>query len=317
MSALRMCLCLVVLLTGCNEYTSSETVAASGQAITSEKSDANLDHRVHALRARVTFSGRERALPQMHNPTNDPGRADWVRPLPEVLPALLARAEAGEIEAAFVLGERLSRCYSVLLDRTPTVVLDEYEQELTWAGLDPEHDADDVRLRNLENRTMAALDDHVECTAAGAEVERAAEWLETAALAGHARARVNYATGALAEFASRGALIRNIEEIARRRTLARRWLEAGVHAGDEMALNRYVDSLRKGDVLYPRNPHKAQVYGYAQQLLRSRRVGQFDALWRDGPTRAPDFDDAAWAAILMEGRELFDSTFRDALLYPR
>lgn len=320
MIRLHILACLVLAATGCNRDASQDPAVTLMPVSQSDTADdpAAAEARAAAYRSRIAASSSYRASQQAQRAAfAGLGRSDWIAPLSKVVPVLEARAKAGEAEAAFVLGDRLSRCHNVFDTRTPAIVIGEYEAELVALGLDPDSDADNVRLHNLDNDTMSALDHHAECEAVRPAVTRAASWLEQAAHAGHAAARISFATGGLAEYTSRGALIRNVEEAARRRALARQWLEAGIRAGDERALDRYLTAVRNGDLLYPRDAHAAQVYGYAQQLLRARRAGNFDAPWRDGPWRAPGFDDAAWQAVVSEGRELFDSNFRDAPLYPQ
>ncbi|MCD9006490.1 hypothetical protein LDO31_09640 [Luteimonas sp. XNQY3] len=320
MIGLRILVCLALAATGCNRDVPHDPAVALMPLTQSDAADdaAPAESRAAAYRSRIAASSRYRASQQAQRAAFDGlGKSDWIAPLSEVVPALEARAGAGEAEAAFVLGDRLSRCHKAFDTRTPAVVIGEYEAELVALGLDPDRDADNIRLRNLDSHTMHELDHYAECEAVRPAVTRAAGWLEQAAQAGHAAARISFATGGLAEYTSRGALIRNAEEAARRQALARQWLEAGIRDGNERALDRYVTAVRNGDLLYPRDAHAAQVYGYAQQLLRARRVGDFDALWRDGPWRAPGVDDAAWQAVVSEGRQLFDSNFRDAPLYPQ
>ncbi len=269
---------------------------------------AALRARIEASTAHIERTERFRALEAHHD-------ADWTAPLDEILGHLEARADAGDLDAMHVLGSRLSGCPRVLEEGSPDILLQAYEDEL--GRLDGDATVSDLirdtRLENLQGRFLQDLARHAQCDAVGPDaIGRAAEWLERAARAGHARAQTAYATQGLAQFRTRGQIVREIEEVVRRRDLARTWLEARLRAGDEAALQTYVRSHGDGNLLYSRDPKTFHAYGYALDLVRRRRVGDFDALWREGPERYGDLSDAEWAASVDEGRRIYSAFFENA-----
>lgn len=257
---------------------------------------------------------------------NDPDRF-WMAPPAEVVAGLLPRAEAGDDEAAYILGSRLTGCARTLAGPGPRQRQRDYERELEED--DPGNlpaDLLQARREATTRRHEDALRRYEECAAVDdAHLAAGVAWLERAGRKGHAGARLAYATSALSDFESRGKLIANLEEARRRRPLARAWLEEALAAGNEQALNQYLRELGGGSGLYAPDPEALIAYGYAQSLIYARRRDafsrrdragaagdSFEALWRDGPERYGDFTDARWQALVEQGREIYRRDFAQA-----
>ncbi|WP_133501420.1 hypothetical protein [Cognatilysobacter terrigena] len=246
-------------------------------------------------------------------PAPDPG---WERPFAEVEPSLRVRAEAGDIRAATTLGLRAARCHALLGDRPREDIVEQWQEAL--AHRSPIARNEDVRRRNMEDamkRELAAYDD---CAAVGAA--RTADylvWLERAGRAGGLPAQVAFAQHALDAWSTPESMVSQIEEAARRRSLARGWLEAQIANGRESALAVYADPLSGKQSLYAGDVERVQTYSYVLELVRSRRIGDFDRLWAEGPRPyGTDLTPAQWRRVADEGRRIYQLSFKNAPLYP-
>lgn len=233
--------------------------------------------------------------------------ARWSAPLAPQLDALRARADAGDMEAAAFLGRRLRACADALRSDTPAAL--EREHAGALADRSRRGDVPAKTREHMERRLEDQLARHADCSAVGADaIATGLDWLEKAGRAGDADARMAFAADAL-DYPDRGALIADIETAGRRGALARAWIEQGVVEGDESALAQMVASLATGDGPFPRDPARHRAYAYAQQLVQSRRTGQFEALWRDGPARYGETTPAEWDEATRRGRDLFRTAF--------
>ena len=124
-----------------------------------------------------------------------------------------------------------------------------------------------------------------------------------------------YVRHAMAPYRSRGALVANIEEAARRRRLARGWLADLLATGHPDALIHYARALWDGDLVIDRNLRLAVQYDYVRELLFARRTGNFDTAWRRGITDAPvGIDVRELPQLTAEARRLYRQQFEPWLV---
>lgn len=248
-------------------------------------------------------------------------RADapwWNAPLPEVYDALLAAARGGNVEAMHAIGSRSLDCLRSLREKTPIQLLASFRDEIERIeNLDGEGHA--VHLSNATGQARRQLEDYRSCSTLGeAKLAGALDWVARAGHAGNDRARLLYARSVLDAYKDdRGALISDIEGVARRRVLARRWIEAGVKAGSEEALDMYAGAHYGQSGLYRRDLFEASTYSYVLDLVRRRRVNEFDKTWRDGPPRHEGWlTPQQWDEVQARGHAIFDTDFRDTPIWP-
>jgi hypothetical protein len=263
------------------------------------------------------------ATPQVRIATSQYGRPParheaswWHRPLADVHAELEALASAGDVDAAHVLGARAAQCGRTLRDDHPKELARRYEAELEI--LAERHPSNDAALRNAQRGLQEGVGRYEDCAAFGMAGTRAGvAWLERAGRSGNERARIAFVEHALDDYRTRGTLIANIEEASRRRQLAREWLDQGVRDGNELALEIAAESLdgRRGG-LHARDEVAFQAHAYALQLVRSRRTGRFQALWRDGPDRYGEMTQAQWAEAVARGRRIFSESFEHKPVVP-
>ena len=204
-------------------------------------------------------------------------------------------------------------------------LLQEFEREQAWLESRP----DETRQANIERQLLERLQTYEGCNALPAGmIERSFQRAERLALSGDPGARSWYVDYALAGFRTREQVIRHVEEVARRRTQARGWLEDALQAGDVSALITYANQLNRvfGDnLLYPEDQRAGIVYGYVRDLaiaqrnmdsapdaaMRQAQRERHDRLWREGPARYGDsFSQAEWDAMAEEGRRIYARSFR-------
>ncbi|MCD9045611.1 hypothetical protein [Luteimonas sp. MHLX1A] len=250
-------------------------------------------------------------------------------PLAEFIAEFEPLAAAGDTEATLLVGSRLSRCHKALADDTPARLLQELEREQAWLESRPDMPGLEARQANIERQLLERLENHESCRALPAGmIERSFQRTERLALSGDTGARSWYVDYALAGFRTREQVIRHVEEVARRRTHARSWLEDALQAGDVSALITYANQLNgvSGDnLLYPPDARAGIVYGYVGDLVLARRNAtsasdgaeqrmhrqRYDHLWRDGPQGGRgSYSQAEWDAITEEGRQLYERSFR-------
>lgn len=260
---------------------------------------------------------RARPADDRFNAPIDPADADWRMPLADVAGRLQAQADAGDVRAMYVLGKRMSDCSRTLRDRTPEKLWTAYQDELESAKRDaaerPDWDMSN-RVRNAETHFTVGMQRYEECTSVErARVAQGVDWLERAGRHGDRAAQQAFAAALAKDLEDRNAVIRDVERLARRRQLAREWIEAGIREGDESSLDLYVESHGYGSGLYARDLRTLVVYEYVRSLVRGRRIGEFDDLWSTGPKhRHPQIPPDQWPSIQSEGQQIFLASFKDA-----
>lgn len=232
----------------------------------------------------------------------------WLPPFDEVYADMRAAAERGDLEAAYVLGSRSAQCRKTVEDDTPEKMLIELDR-LTEE--EPAGPGDQARINNIHEELARNLAEYEACSAVGrASLDESLQWLERAGRGGFKDARLSYVAAWSEQTGrDRDALIADIERAAAQRTLAREWLGRGLAAGDERALDLYIDAYSGRGGLFSRDRVQALAYGYARDLVRSRRVGQFDALWASGPSRFGELTSPQWDAAETQGRALFKAHY--------
>jgi hypothetical protein len=149
------------------------------------------------------------ATPPVEATVDDESASDSELP-PEGFAALVARARAGDVEAMTRLGQAVLPCHKVEHERRMR------ELARLDGGSLPAATRDD--LRDALRETVAL------CEAAPPEErDRGYAWIEAAAIAGEATARRLFFSVALDEFVDDAAIVANIDEVERRRDLARRF----------------------------------------------------------------------------------------------
>lgn len=154
-----------------------------------------------------------------------PALRDRSRRLPEVYAELLRLAGAGSVEAMHELSARLYFCTPGHRQALELALMLERER-----GLPPNADAG---LRENRAQYLAAQQRRIDdCAAVPADAPSSLDWLQRAGEMGYGPAQLDYVQQALAEYAGSeaDAIADRIEEILRRRDLARRFMaEAMTH----------------------------------------------------------------------------------------
>ncbi|UJB19689.1 MULTISPECIES: hypothetical protein [Lysobacter] len=241
----------------------------------------------------------------------------WLRPIDEIHAEIRAAAERGDPKAAYALGIRYGQCSRALEDYAPQKLLAELDQEKELADSTP---APRRGMENVGNRISSELATYDACASLDrALLDESMLWLERAGRAEAKGARLAYVS-AWTKQASRGRneLIADIERMAAQRTLAREWLEQGLAAGDSDALDQYIEAYSGQGGLLPRDRVQEMAYRYARDLIRSRRVSGFDALWASGPTRYGDeLTSQQWDAAEAQGRGIFKTYYEARPIRPQ
>lgn len=213
-------------------------------------------------------------------------------PLPEgpfahVRNTLEARAQAGDAEAAYRLGNVIGQCrtYQPIPDTAFAVLLARFAAMGDSVRMGGRPVDDDLNLDAMLERKQE-LDDLCDGTddlATTADVDAAHAWLARAAEQGHALAMVHYADHAFAAFPTHADLLENAEEVVRRRERARLWMHRAFELGE-------VESLYALSVAYSPNgilgddPVRALAYLQAYRDSGSARAATArlgDALLRE------------------------------------
>jgi len=326
----------MALLSACGERNADITSPAAADAPSSAPETTS---EIARIRETITLPDMPPELTAMVADTFDNGPDPWRMTRQEVVAQFAASADAGDAGSAYIVGRRLAECHRILREDTPQSVLASYRDDLLELQQREGTPAYAVIRGNVERRFAGRVDGFADCSAlTPGLIEKSAQWLERAAAAGHAGARKDYPSLAMAEFQTRDGIIRDAKEAQRRQTLARGYLEDAVQAGDRQALHTYADAQHGRGPLYPEDRRAAQVYGYVQQLAfqqprtvdprmaalqevvdreRVARGGAtrdetFQSLLRNGPDRYPPdaFSDAEWTEIAEEGRRIFETSFR-------
>ncbi|GAB6194827.1 hypothetical protein [Lysobacter xanthus] len=261
------------------------------------------------------------ARPPVEQSVQPANRDWWNVPFAAEFEAMRAAARAGDASAAYALGSRAATCMRELREKSPASILADYQDQLSLPEdiekrLGPDHLA--VRRRNTANNTARELDRYENCAAIGAaRMADYLQWLEQAGAAGSGAARLSYVSAVQQAYSDdRGALIAQIEEAGRRRTLAREWLDERIASGDESAFQLYANAL-EGSWLYRADYVRAAAYGYALELAQQRRMGNFGQRWREGLRPYGDrLTPAQWAEASRRGRELFMANLQNRPVWP-
>lgn len=247
---------------------------------------------------------------------------------PPRLADVQARADSGDVPAMVELGRMLQRCLDALRDPDALKLESQYAEQLErQARLG--HPASPARSGSIEQDYREDVERHRDCTAAGAErVEGFHLWLERAARAGSVDAMVTYTELALSGFHTDQELIADLDEVIRRRDLARAFGLSAIAAGNAHALNLVASghAWLPGEVtqhamggvgslgttgLFPSSPHLAAAYWYANKLVMaghfgSRLDGTFETLWHSPENSTfPPLNDTEWQAAAATGREIY------------
>lgn len=256
-------------------------------------------------------------------------------PFPARVDAALRRAEKGDAEAAAELGALLSQCTGVLLDPEGRKIAAEWQSELAQVEelrrSDPEAADQMLFNRGQDHERNAAH--HAECIAVGLPLLADYHvWLERGARGGSVDAMRGYAMNAFDDFADQNAMLADLDEVLRRRDLARAFLRQAFEHGDVQSISMLAGShdwepwtgqrvySDQGGLLPP-DRLQAQTYWYLDALARSAYYGQgepFDQLWSNGPERHDyaGLDETQWQAVANAARALYLRHFTDPLPPP-
>jgi hypothetical protein len=219
-------------------------------------------------------------------PAPDRPSQGWEHPLTPNLAAWreAARREPGE---AMALAVRLSQCLRPL-------ALKEKDEEADFARRRRQaRDRGDTEqiLQRIDEQQAEARNRRADCMALDAGFkaemlswyERAAREADDAAL--RSNARLAYVRQAFVDFPGEADILARLDEAQRRRDLARAWLLDELEAGNERALEPWLDALHDASPLFPRaDPVTQQAWGFVYQVRHARRGGgdaAARALWDD------------------------------------
>ena len=211
---------------------------------------------------------------------------------PRTFPQLRADAERGDVDAQIDLGTWLAKCVTRGQPGYGDKVMRQFEATAA-SGLPGTEWRGALLEQQRKVRDMLLLE-HADCVLmAESGVDPSHLWLERAARTGSMEAKIAYAEMALDEFRAdtdtNGATARylaNLEEIVRRRDLARRWLADALHAGSIDALQLLARAYAGEHPLYPRDARLAAIHRHALSLAQARQSGDFAqlrAVWDTGP----------------------------------
>lgn len=294
-----------------SEPSPASVAAAAAATGTDTPAAASVQDAAAALRQRLSklpqpspasVAAQERMMDALW--AENPSAKWWRLPFDQVYPALRAAAEGGDFDAAYVLGRRSAHCRKTVEEYAPEKMLKEWDGEME--SVPPGPDAQG-RMENLRNRYADDLAQYEACNAVGRDaLDESLAWLERAGRGEVKDAKLTYVRAWSEQVGrNRGELIADIERAAEQRSLAREWLEEGLFAGDEGALDQYIDAYSGRGGLFARDPVQEMAYRYARDLVQGRRVSRFDALWANGPTRFGEMTSQQWDAAEAQGRALF------------
>lgn len=245
--------------------------------------------------------------PSAPSPALPPALRDRSKPLPAVYAELLRLAEAGHVEAMHELSARLYFCTPGHQQALELAVMLERER-----GLPPDADAG---LRANRAQYLAAQQRRIdECAAIPADAASGLDWLQRAGEAGYGPAQLDYVQQALAEYAGSeaDAVVDQIEEILRRRDLARRFMAEAMTHCVPGALQ-----FQAANAHYLFDAADAQAYRIAHAaaaaaLWRETAAANGDAdhvanLQRDVDHLLQGLDEVSRATALRQGEAMFNS----------
>ena len=159
----------------------------------------------------------------------------------EAVAQLLPLVERGRADAMHALAMNLVRCQRGRALRGDERIRDAQLRRFRWRnGRDPASDAEldgiarEIERQAAERERCAGLDDALYASRL--------DLLEKAALAGNTDAMLDYADWGLQDIDGYNSLLRNFDEVARRRTLAAGFLQRALSLGDCRALAVLADA---------------------------------------------------------------------------
>lgn len=231
-------------------------------------------------------------------------------------PGLLERATAGDTDAMVELGRWLMGCRAALRDPDARQLHERLEQNLAPRRDGRMRGVEDIRrTRDFHERSLL---EHVDCVALGAErVGTALGWIERAARAGDHRAMADFARYAFDrhEYETEEDLVQDLDEVIRRRDLARAWIQEALDAGERGALGYLSNDY---GTLFPYDRVSAEAYRYAASVdtafHRPGEEAELSLLWHRGPRLEwrgahgdrSDLSEADYDAVLRRGREIYE-----------
>lgn len=229
----------------------------------------------------------------------------WLAPFDQIYTEFRAKAEKGDAAAAYVLGRRSAACLDTLNEKAPAQLLAALDRDVQGWASGPQSQS---RLASTRQRYESEFAEYEACASIDrASLDEALIWLERAGRGEAEGAKLAYVrTWAKQAGGDRNALIADIERIAAQRAQAREWLEQGRAAGDDEALDLYIEAYSGGNGLYPRDPVQEQAYHFVRDLVIGRRTSEFDARWANGPDRyRGNLTPQQWSEAEAQGRSIF------------
>jgi hypothetical protein len=191
-------------------------------------------------------------------------------PVRDAVSALAPLVEQGRADATHRLAMELVRC-----QRARNLGSDEVIRERLlrrYRGRNGQNPASDAELDSVAREIERLSSERDRC--AGIEPDMFAsrlDLLEKAAHAGNTDAMLDYVDWGLQDMAGYDSLLRNFDEVARRRTLAAGFLNRALSLGDCRALGVMAEAYAGGrgrrNWVYTANPYNAAVYGEAAALV--------------------------------------------------
>ena len=230
----------------------------------------------------------------------------------------LVAATAGDVDAMLRVGRALRACVKHVADPSATKLRAEQQRMMDSLRARAASSGGDGALMHWKNNHAQQLATHADCMAIGAEqVGTGLHWIERAARAGNPKAKLEYARDAFSEFPDANALLANLDEVARRRDLARAWAMQALEAGERGAVDVLVRAYYGESPLFPRNFQRGAPYSMAQEMIMARfsSPDEFRRLYDRGPEReryawgdqnAWVHDDVAWQAAIARARAIVD-----------
>lgn len=191
-------------------------------------------------------------------------------PVQEAIRQLEPLVEQGRADAAHRLAMELVRCQRARMLGNDDLIRERLLRRFRGRiGQNPSSDAELDRVaRELERLSAerdrcAGIDD--------ALYSSRLELLEQAAKAGNTDAMLDYIDWGLQDIGGYDGVLRNFDEVARRRTLAAGFLNGALAAGDCRALGMMAEAYAGGrnrrNWVFTANPYLAAVYGEAAALV--------------------------------------------------
>ena len=191
-------------------------------------------------------------------------------PVRDAVSALEPLVEQGRADATHRLAMELVRC-----QRARNLGSDEVIRERLlrrFRGRNGQSPASDAELDTVAREIERLSTERERCAGIDADMFASRlDLLEKAANAGNTDAMLDYADWGLQDMGGYDSLLRNFDEVARRRTLAAGFLNRALSLGDCRALGVMAEAYAGGRGrriwVYTANPYLAAVYGEAAALV--------------------------------------------------